>query len=401
MTPAGAQVALSNSDAIRSIVALAQSLIEIPSQGGIDDPGTICGFLAMWLDAHQLPARILRDDGGRPVAVLVELQRRPGPIYCLNACLDTAPVGDVRAWTRNPLGGEIVDGWLYGRGSADCKTAVSVFAHVGLDARQSGRFEGTLALLFDADEHTGRFGGIKTYVAEAPKVQGVMIGYPGNYGIVVGARGFYRLQVEVFGTSDHSGSTRSHPENAIVKAMKVVQRLSHVSLPEERDSDFRFGPKVTVTQIHGGHGFSVVPDSCMIGVDMRLTPSFGAEQALRLISEICCEIDKELPSRLATVILPEVSWPAYRLPNNSRVGRALRDGAEEVFGRSLPWVVAGPSNIGNYLASQGIEATCGFGASYKHLHAPDESIDISTLIPVFQAYRRAVARLVTRRHEHD
>jgi succinyl-diaminopimelate desuccinylase len=104
---------------------------------------------------------------------------------------------------------------------------------------------------------------------------------------------------------------------------------------------------------------------------------------------------------MATVILPEVSWPAYRLPNNSRVGRALRDEAEEVFGRSLPWVVAGPSNIGNYLASQGIEATCGFGASYKHLHAPDESIDISTLIPVFQAYRRAVARLATRRHEHD
>jgi succinyl-diaminopimelate desuccinylase len=288
---------------------------------------------------------------------------------------------------------------LYGRGSADCKTAVSLFAHVGLAARRSGGFNGTLALLFDGDEHTGRFGGIQAYLAEAPEVQGVMIGYPGNYGIVVGARGFYRLQAEVFGTSDHSGSRRSDPENAIVKATKVVQSLSNVSLPEEQDSDFQFGPKVTVTQIHGGHGFSVVPDSCKIGIDIRLTPSFGAKQALSLISGICSEIDKESPSRSATVIRPEVSWPAYRLPSNSRVACALRDGAEEEFGRPLPWVVAGPSNIGNYLASQGIEATCGFGASYKHVHAPDEGIDISTLTPVFRAYRGAVDRLLTGRYE--
>jgi succinyl-diaminopimelate desuccinylase len=399
MTPARETVAPPTEDPIQSIVALAQALIEIPSQGGIDDPGTICRFLAEWLGAHELSARLLRDEGGLPVAVLVELEHRPGPVFCLNACLDTAPVGDVRAWSGNPLGGEIVDGWLYGRGSADCKTAVSVFAHVGLAASRLGVLDGTLALLFDADEHTGRFGGIKAYLAEAPEVQGVMIGYPGNYGIVVGARGFYRLQVEVFGTSDHSGSRRSDPENAIVKATKVVQRLSELSLPEERDSDFQFGPKLTVTQIHGGHGFSVVPDSCMIGVDIRLTPSFGAEQALSLISGICSEIDKESPSRSATVIRPEVSWPAYRLPSNSRIARALRDEAEEEFGRPLPWVVAGPSNIGNYLASQGIEATCGFGASYRHLHAPDEGIDISTLTPVFRAYRGAVGRLLTERHE--
>jgi succinyl-diaminopimelate desuccinylase len=399
VTPAEEKVAPSTANPTQSIVELAQALIEIPSQGGIDDPVAICRFFAAWLEAHELPARILRDDGGRPVAVLVELVHRPGPLYCLNACLDTAPVGDIGAWSRDPLGGEIVDGWLYGRGSADCKTAASVFAHVGLEARRSGGFDGTLALLFDADEHTGRFGGIKAYLAEAPEVRGVMIGYPGNYGIVVGARGFYRLEVEVFGTSNHSGSRRSDPENAIVKAMKVVQCLSQVSLPEERDSEFHFGPKVTVTQILGGHGFSVVPDRCVIGVDIRLTPSFGAEQALSLVSGICSEIDKESPSRLATVIRPEASWPAYRLPNNSRVARALRDGAEEVFERSLPWVVAGPSNIGNYLASQGIEATCGFGASYEHVHAPDERIDISTVIPVFRAYRGAVDRLLTGRHE--
>lgn len=395
MTQAVEQNYGASEDTSQSIVALARDLIKIPSQGGIDDPARICGFLATWLDEHELPVRILREDGGRPVAVLVELHNGGRPVYCLNACLDTAPVGDARAWSRDPFGGEIVDGWLYGRGSADCKAAVSVFAHVGFHAMQSGEFDGTLALLFDADEHTGRFGGIKTYLAEGPDVRGVMIGYPGNYGIVVGARGFYRVRAEVFGTSDHSGGKRSDPQNAIVKATRLVQALSWVSFPDEQDAAFQFGPKLTVTQIHGGSGFSVVPDSCRIDVDIRLTPSFGADQGLNLMETVCSNIDAEVPSRLATAIQPEETWPAYRLPDNSKVACALRDSAEQVFGRSLPRVVAGPSNIGNYLASRGIEATCGFGASYRQLHAADECVDISTLMPVFQVYRQAVANLLT------
>jgi len=72
--------------------------------------------------------------------------------------------------------------------------------------------------------------------------------------------------------------------------------LSWVSFPDEQDAVFQFGPKLTVTQIHGGSGFSVVPDSCRIDVDIRLTPSFGADRALNLMEEVCSEIDREFPS---------------------------------------------------------------------------------------------------------
>ena len=35
---------------------------------------------------------------------------------------------------------------------------------------------------------------------------------------------------------------------------------------------FSFGPKVTVTEIGGGEGFSQVPDRASCSLDMRLTP---------------------------------------------------------------------------------------------------------------------------------
>jgi succinyl-diaminopimelate desuccinylase len=58
--------------------------------------------------------------------------------------------------------------------------------------------------------------------------------------------------------------------------------------------------------------------------------------------------------------------------------------------------VAGPSNIGCYLASLGIDATAGFGVAYRGLHGTDECIDLETIPPVQTAYQSAVLGLLRR-----
>lgn len=55
-------------------------------------------------------------------------------------------------------------------------------------------------MLIDVDEHTGNFGGAKTYFAgpDSPSdVAGIMIGYPGTDKLVVGGRGVHRAQLQV------------------------------------------------------------------------------------------------------------------------------------------------------------------------------------------------------------
>lgn len=58
--------------------------------------------------------------------------------------------------------------------------------------------------------------------------------------------------------------------------------------------------------------------------------------------------------------------------------------------------VAGPSNIGNYLAKLGIDATAGFGVHYKALHGTDERIEIATIPPVQATYHEAILTLLNR-----
>jgi hypothetical protein len=73
-----------------------------------------------------------------------------------------------------------------------------------------------------------------------------------------------------------------------------------------------------------------------------------------------------MPSRLPTLVVPDSTWPAYRLPAASKLASALQEGARRSLGRSLPLTVAGPY----------------------------EAIEVASIPKVYEAYRAAVRQLL-------
>jgi succinyl-diaminopimelate desuccinylase len=380
-----------------SVVALAAELIRLPSRGGIDDYQPILEHLSHWLTEQALPSRRLEGPDGRWVGLVVEVDGgRPGPTWVLDACVDTAPFGDETAWTFPPTAGTVADGWLRGRGAADSKLAASMFCHLAAAvARRADSLEGTLAVLLDADEHTGAFGGAKAYFADAAerRVGGVMIGYPGSDHVVVGGRGVLRAVVRVAGVAAHSGSSSQPGLNAISRAASLIVDLESTPLPERVPDGMPLPPKLTVTNIRGGSGFSVVPDMCEIGIDVRLTDQLDSDRARHLICEAANRMDARLPAPRATTVEVHQDWPPYQLRDDDEPAAALLAGAASA-GITAEAKVAGPSNIGNYLAGLGISATAGFGVPYLGLHGTDERARIDAVPAVHAAYHRAVLRLM-------
>ncbi|MFF4255217.1 M20 family metallopeptidase [Streptomyces sp. NPDC001663] len=378
------------------IVELAQELIRRPSRAGIDDYGPVLTALEDWLAARDLPYRRLYDDGGRPVALLVEVAcGRPGPWWALDACVDTAPYGDEGAWSFPPDCGDVVDSWLRGRGAADSKLAAAMFCRIASEVQaQAAELRGGLAVLLDADEHTGGFGGARAYLADTAAVRpaGVMIGYPGRDEVVVGGRGLWRATIAVHAASGHSGSSRKSV-GAVSRAARLVQLLDEAELPGAV-GEFPLPPKLTVTSCHGGEGFSVVPDLCELGIDIRTTPTFDATAAEALVRGATAELDQLLPGPSPTDITPVASWPPYRLAENQQPAAALLDAATRE-GLTVRAKTAGPSNIGNLLAAKGIPATAGFGVRYEGLHGTDERAYLADLPAVHAVYRQTVLRLLT------
>src|SRR5207249_2166761 len=136
-----------------------------------DSPQPVLSEAEHWLSAAGLQPRYLRTAAGEIVGLYVRhLGPEPGPILCLDACIDTAPFGDETRWSKAPASGYVGGGRLWGRGSADSKTGAAILAHVLSDLVRDGAVRrGGIDLLFDADEHTGRFGGVRAYLAAIPR----------------------------------------------------------------------------------------------------------------------------------------------------------------------------------------------------------------------------------------
>lgn len=354
--------------------------------------------MSAWLDGHRLRPQQLPAAGGESVAMVCEITGgRPGPRYVLDVCLDTAPFGDETAWTYPPTSGAIDGGWLHGRGACDSKAGAAIFAHVAARLLPvSGQLAGSLVLLFDVDEHTGHFGGARAYFggADAPdRVDGVMIGYPGPDYVVTGGRGVLRVRLHVHGVASHSGSRTTTP-NAITKAAQLVSALADAELPAGAGPDFPLPPRLTVTEVAGGSGYTAVPDLCTLNVDVRLTPAFdidAAENTLRVLTD---QVDAAWPGTRPTLIEVTTRWPAYQLPDDSRLKTKLLIAARQA-GLSPAAKIAGPSNIGNYLAGLGIPAIAGFGVDHEGLHSTDERIRIGSIPPVQATYHQACLSLLT------
>ena len=379
------------------VVKLTRELVRVPSRGGIDSYGPVLETMAAWLAAHDLPCRNLESPGGVTVALTCEVSGgRPGRRYVLDACLDTAPFGDEAAWTHPPTSGQIDGGWLHGRGSSDSKAGAAIFAHVAARLRDvAGGFSGSVVLLFDVDEHTGGFGGAKAYFerpGDPRRVDGVMIGYPGLDHVVTGGRGVLRARIDVQAIAGHSGSSDARA-GAIAKAADLIRDLHQAPLPGPAGPEFPLPARLTVTAVSGGEGYSMVPDLCTVNVDIRLTPVLDEPAALALLHETAASIDAGWPGTPPTRIHVTTRWPPYALPDGSPLRDALLQAAKSA-GLAPAAKVAGPSNIGNYLAGLGIPATAGFGVDYRGLHGTDERIRLDS-IPVAQAvYHQALLTLL-------
>lgn len=381
-----------------SVTALASELIRTPSRGGIDDYEPVLTIVETWLQARQLPHRRLRNPDGDSVAVLIEIPGgRTGPTWVLDACLDTAPFGDEAGWSFAPTVGDVTPaGILRGRGASDSKSGAAIFCHIA-DAvsRQADQLAGTLAVLLDVDEHTGNFGGAVALMQaiDPASIAGAMIGYPGHEEVVIGGRGVFRARLHVHGTAGHSGSSKPSPANATSRAARLVTLLENQPLPAPAPAGFPQPPKLTVTEFHGGEGFTAVPDHAVIGIDIRLTDVLGVNAAEEIIRKTAAQLDAEFPASRPTELKSVLSWPPFRLDPTEQPAAALLEGA--VAAGIIPQTkVAGPSNIGNLFATQKIATTAGFGLPYAGLHGTDEQADLSALPAIQAAYHHAVLSLM-------
>src|SRR5690242_8575923 len=92
------------------------------------------------------------------------------PPLLLMSHTDVVPVERAK-WTQDPFGGEVVDGYMYGRGALDMKsmTALELLAVLELK-RNRVPLKRDVILMAEADEETGGENGARWVVANHPEL---------------------------------------------------------------------------------------------------------------------------------------------------------------------------------------------------------------------------------------
>ncbi len=287
--------------------------------------------------------------------------RDPEPPLILLSHLDVVPV-EATSWSRDPFGGELIDGVVWGRGAVDMKDMVAMELAV-MVAFQRSKMPLRRDVIFAAvaDEEAGGTFGARHWVEARPDLFGSAAGPAaaalnevGGYSMTIGGRRVYGIQVAEKGiiwTRLHATGTPGHgsmphAENPAIRLANAVSRLA--AAPATGD------PPPVVREFFAGIGLGNVAD---------LVPADPAGAQGALAQRVS---DPTLRRSLGAMLRDTVTPTVVRV--GSKVNVIAGSGMAEVDVRTLP------------STDQGV-----FGQRLAELAGPEVTVDAVMSLPAIEA----------------
>jgi putative selenium metabolism hydrolase len=320
-------------------------------------------------------------------------------ILAIDGHMDTVGIGNPQNWTFDPLGGEIRDGFVHGRGSVDQKGGPASFVTAGRILKELG-FNKDLTIYFVGSVIEEDCDGLCwKYIVEEDKIKPdfVVITEPTNLIISRGQRGRMEMEVHFYGVSSH-GSAPERGKNAIYMASRVALEIEKLNERLKYD-EFLGKGSITVTEIVSkSPSLCAVSDYARIHIDRRLTSGETKETALKEIEELLNGYNAkiELLDFLEKAYTGleygmEKYYPTWKLNEDHNLVQTGISTFKNLFGKNPvvdKWVFStnGIMTCGVYNIP-----TIGFGPGNEiFAHAPDEKVPVSDLVAA-SAFYAAIA----------
>ena len=401
------------------IVDFASRLIRIPT---VNPPGedyeTCANVIGDQLRAHGLDVQLLPAIGRvehTPQHPRINVVGRhagvhQGPAIHLNGHFDVVPAGN--GWTRDPFGGEIVDGRLYGRGSCDMKAgiAAAVFAVEAIH-RAGVVHAAPIEISGTVDEESGGFAGV-AWLAEnrllsRERTKAVIIPEPfGVDRVCVGHRGVYWFEVVAQGRMAHG----SMPYLGI----SAIEGMSHLlDLVRDELGPALFGrvtampvvpdgsrhATININGIDGGQPIDDTPspcvaDRCRVVFDRRFLFEEGLERTRAEIAALVAKAQSRMPE-VQFSIEDRLIFEPTRTPEDAPVIGALTDAITLVTGHPAS-LVASPGTYDHKHVARiaGVPHCVAYGPGQLDLaHQPDEYCAIDDILSATKVLALAVLKL--------
>ena len=306
---------------------------------------------------------------------------------------DVVPTGDESLWKYPPFSATIDGDYLYGRGSADMKSAVAAFTLAMIDyVKTHPNHKGKIALLLTSDEEGPAQDGIKKmmpHIAETHSFDYCLVGEPSSSKILgdtvrIGRRGSLHVNITIHGKQGHV----AYPDkanNPVFLSANLIHDLSTIRWDDGNEdfppTSFQISSVKTSTNTS-----NIIPADLFIQGNFRYSPESSQQS-----------IQKQLEALLKQHELNySLDWALSGLPFHSK-SKALKQALEDSIMRTVQqkpqFNAAGGTSDGRFVAPYGIEVV-ELGVVNDSIHQIDEKVLVGDVKNLEKIYKEIIFSLL-------
>ena len=355
-------------------------------------------------EKHPVPQAEVRAVGMQSVTNLVVRRQygstgQKGITVLLNAHGDVVPPGE--GWTKDPYGGEIDHGKIYGRASAVSKGDFSTYAFAvrALEAVAKPA-RGSVELLFTYDEEFGGEVGPAWLLKHHIIKPDLMIAAGFSYQVITAHNGCLQMEVTVHGKMAHAAIPDSGVD-ALQAANKIMSALYLQNARYQQITSKVEGinhPYLNIGMIEGGTNTNVVPGRVTFKLDRRMIPEENPAEVEALLRKIIADVAAQ--SRGVTVDIKRILLARAMQPlaGNKPLVDALQKHGQAVFGEPIPALGTPLYTDVRLFCEAGIPGVI-YGAGPRsvlesHAKRADERLDLQDLRRATKVIARALSDLL-------
>jgi succinyl-diaminopimelate desuccinylase len=381
------------------LVRLTADLVRIDSVIRPDSGGTeraVVAFVAAWIRREVGVEPLVEEvEAGRENVIATVDSGSPGPCLMLEGHTDVVTEGDRSTWSRDPFGGEVAEGRIWGRGSCDMKAGIAVALLTAKALRRlASPWRGKIRLGIVCDEE-GMMKGIKHFIrrGHADDVTAALVPEPEENQLCLSMKGAIRAVVRVTGRMAH-GAMPLTGVNPTTRMARIILAFEAYEAEEKSrcGADPYLGlPSVTFTVVQAPPAGSpaqhnVMPAEAVGYVDIRTTPAQSHDAVRSRLEGILRDLAAKDPDFHASIEFIE-DRPVVSIGPDEPIAARAAEAFRDVTGREPVYNGVPGATDGTFLrAWKGIPCLVN-GPGPRHMpHQKDEYVDVAELVEAARVY---------------
>jgi acetylornithine deacetylase len=383
------------------LVALLSRMVRIRSYSAGGEEGRIARFMADDLAALGLEVTLQEVQPARLNCVGRWPGTGGGLSLMLNGHLDTNPAGE--GWTRDPLGGETDDRFVYGIGVSNMKAADAAYVAAMQAVRRTGiQLRGDVVLAFVVGELQGGVGTVHL-LRQGVRADRFVVGEPTDLAALTLHAGSLEYELVTRGRTRHL-SKMEEGVDAIEHMVRAMHALRAMSFSGPDRLEYRGVRRLAIGVIQGGLGPeyhdwrpSLLADRCRIRFAVRYGPGQTPESVEADLEAVLDGLRRADPA-FAAELRPNrgphrLVMEPFEVPRDADIVRTVVEshraelGEDPAVGAIAPYRFYGTDAA--HLARAGMLGLV-YGPGGKYNTMPDERVEIRDVCAAARVYARTI-----------